>query len=272
MSAGAALPKTIVSPSRFSTRFDRVPCISRPLATQTPFSSQPANVTAAGWADVFFSVNCSTVAGRAESSAFKGMNGEKASSWTRIGTSASAYSTNPIGYSPQNRTPGKPVDVQPPHQRLAARLDADREALLEPLCRPSCRPRNCGSVARKVRLVEQVPVDQPAVARQVELSGAHASDGHADRLQIFAAVPSAFALGCQLSDPRRVELLVRRHEMVAHVFGGKRPRDRSHAGNRHGGGCSAAPFQEGAPVDRAAATAGGFAARRAVGGGRNRVR
>ena len=49
------------------TRLRRTPSSTSPLCRHTAFSSQPASVATSARPDVFFSVNCITVAGRAES-------------------------------------------------------------------------------------------------------------------------------------------------------------------------------------------------------------
>jgi len=103
-------------------------------------------------------------------------------------------------------------------------------------------------------------VDQPSVARQVQLTGAHAADRHPDRLQILAAIPCAFAAVRQLGEPRWVQLLVGRHKMIAKVLGRERSGDGRYAGDRSRGGRRAAPLQKGAAVDRPTATADGAAA------------
>jgi len=71
----------------------RAPEKTCPANRQTAFSSQPPRVTSAAALPVFFTVNCITVAGRAESSALRGTNGEKASNATSTGKSLSLYST-----------------------------------------------------------------------------------------------------------------------------------------------------------------------------------
>ncbi len=51
---------------------------------------------------MFLTVNLKIVAGRAESSSFKGMKGENAANSISTGRLFFLYSTNPMGYSPLN--------------------------------------------------------------------------------------------------------------------------------------------------------------------------
>ena len=64
-----------VNPGSSMIRFRRVPGRSR-WSSPTAFSSQPASVTSTSASDPFVKVKLITVAGRPESSASSGMNGE----------------------------------------------------------------------------------------------------------------------------------------------------------------------------------------------------
>ena len=122
----------------------RPAAVRRPVAPQEPVAERPAPCSAhdvlqparrasprPARRDVLRSVYCITVAGSAESAAFRGMNGEKASRRASTGQRRRRrYSTVPIGYSPQKRTPGKPrrssVDRRSPARAIRATALADR--------------------------------------------------------------------------------------------------------------------------------------------------
>src|SRR5439155_5649071 len=92
--------KRNLNPFQLTVWLRRTPDWAR-LCRHTAFSSQPTNSASTFAFDVFLTVKRITVAGRLESSAFSGMNGENASSDTETGDAASLYSTNASGYSPQ---------------------------------------------------------------------------------------------------------------------------------------------------------------------------
>jgi hypothetical protein len=60
----------------------------------------------------------------------------------------------------------------------------------------------------RLRQVEEVPVPEFAVAAQVELPGADAADGHADLVQVVAAVDCRLAAGGERPEPVGPQLLV----------------------------------------------------------------
>ena len=63
-------------------------------------------------------------------------------------------------------------------------------------------------------LVEHVPVREPAVAGQIDLSGADSADGHADGVEVGAAEPLGFTLREQGADPLGLEPFLDRDEVV----------------------------------------------------------
>ncbi len=95
-------------PSLRTNPLTLLPDSSAPLSKETAFSSHPARAARTPADDRFATLKRMTTAGMAESAALRGMKGEKASRLTSTGRASSLYSTMPIGYSPQNRTPGNP--------------------------------------------------------------------------------------------------------------------------------------------------------------------
>ncbi len=136
------IPRSSSSDRVRMTRFSRTPSENCPLRQQTAFWRHPANSTSAVVVPVFLSLKCRTVAGSAESAALSGMKGRKRLHRHRDRESGSAYSTRPIGYSPRNEHPGKPVAIQGARESLAIRPNPQGKTLLHGLHRRSERPGN----------------------------------------------------------------------------------------------------------------------------------
>ena len=106
------------------------------------------------------------------------------------------------------------------------------------------------AVAGVVVAVKDVPVNESAVAAQVDLAGGDPAHGHPDRIEIRSAVPRAVTAFGQTPDPVGVQFLVEGDEMIFDILGGERAgRSRGKPGGRQRGHGRAHPFEETATVD-----------------------
>ena len=179
----------------------RSPNSSWELTQPTPFSSQPASVTSTALVELFWTANCRKVAGSPESAEFKGMKGEKASQG-HAHRQGGDRGTRPCrgGTRPEKANAGKTFAIQTADENLLAALHPQGEALAERRIDGAIVVALFAEASLDV-LVEEVPMDQAAVAGQIELTRADAADGHTDRLQVRALVPGTFALGHQELQP-----------------------------------------------------------------------
>jgi type I restriction enzyme R subunit len=99
-------------------------------------------------------------------------------------------------------------------------------------------------------LIEDVPVPEPAVAAEVELSRANAADRHANVLQRLASVDHRRAAIKQRLDPRRAQLLVGGHEPLE-IAVYERPGHRREARCQQGQCAASGGFDKGSPVNGA---------------------
>ena len=198
---GSALHSRKVSCGLRTTRLRREPFWTGALCRHTAFSSQPANSASILACPLFLTVNCITVAGSEESSVFRGMNGENASSDTRERALAIAVFDAADWVLAAKRDLAPAAAVQRADLRLIALRDQQREALIQ---RRGRRQRT-GIVLRPGAdmPVEDVPVPQFAVAAQVQLTGAEAADGHADFVEFRSAVDGRLAPRRERLDPVR---------------------------------------------------------------------
>src|SRR5262249_55090012 len=88
--------------------------------------------------------------------------------------------------------------------------------------RLAARPVIAGAVTFEHLLIEDVPMQQAAVAAQIELAATDAADGHADRIQIAALINGPLAFGRERLDPLRIELFIGRDKMIGRDRSGRR--------------------------------------------------
>ncbi len=154
-----------------------------------------------------------------------------------------------------DRVPSAEADVAKARavERNCPAADGQREALLH-------RRRHLHrlGVVRRVGadvFVEDVPVPEPAVSAEVQLTSADAADRHADRVQFGAARDGRLAARRERGQPPGAELLVRRHQELE-VAAAERPRHHRDSGGEQRHRLRSGEAQELAPFEsRVAGTA-----------------